>query len=610
MMRGGPMGMMDIQEEKAQDTVSSALRLFEYVKAYPLNLVWIAVSVIITTITRLAQPWLVGVAIDQFISVGNGSGLNAIMFALLATYAISYGGNVVGFRQMAWVGQRVLFRMRTQIFDRLQRLPLGYFDTHEIGDLMSRLTNDTQTISSFLGAGLNRVVGDLLSLIGIVIVMLLLSWQLALASFIVLPIMWVVTVRFSSRARTAFRQTRRELGRVNAELEENIAGMKEVQAFSRERVSQERFNEINARNRDVNVGANAITSAFNPAVDLLSTLSLAIVIGYGSYLVVTNQISVGVVVSFLLYVQRFFEPIRSISQTWTLAQSALAGAERIFNLLDEPAELEDAPDARPMPQIQGDVVFDNLTFGYNPNKPVLFDIDLEAQPGQTVALVGPTGAGKTSIVNMLMRFYDPQEGAVVVDGIDIRTVQRASLRRQIGMVLQEAFLFSGTIADNIRFGKADATMDEIEAAAKLVNADEFIRALPEGYNTPILERGANLSQGQKQLIAFARAVITQPRILILDEATSSVDTRTEAMIQDALGRLLKGRTSFVVAHRLSTIRNADQVLVMMHGRIVERGTHESLMAQRGVYHDLVSKQTGAQQVAANGKAPVASVATS
>ncbi|MFN8496298.1 MAG: ABC transporter ATP-binding protein [Anaerolineae bacterium] len=610
MMGRGPMGMMDIQEEKAHDTRSSALRLFEYVKVYPVNLVWIVLSVIVTTLTRLAQPWLVGVAIDQFISVGNGSGLNAVMVALLATYAIAYAGNVVGFRQMSWVGQHVLFRMRSQIFDLLQRLPLGYFDTHEIGDLMSRLTNDTQTISNFLGAGLNRVIGDLLSLIGIVIIMLLLSWQLALASFIVLPLMWVVTVQFSSRARSAFRQTRRELGRVNAELEENIAGMKEVQAFSRERVSQERFSEINARNRDVNVGANAITSAFNPAVDFLSTLSMAIVIGYGAYLVVTNQISVGVVVSFLLYVQRFFEPVRSISQTWTLAQSALAAAERIYNLLDEPAEMEDAPEAKPMPQIHGDVVFDNVTFGYNPNKPVLFDIDLEARQGQTIALVGPTGAGKTSIVNLLMRFYDPQGGAVLVDGIDIRTVQRASLRRQMGMVLQEAFLFSGTIADNIRFGKADATMDEIVAAAKLVNADEFIRALPEGYDTPILERGANLSQGQKQLIAFARAVITQPRILILDEATSSVDTRTEAMIQDALGRLLKGRTSFVVAHRLSTIRNADEVLVMMHGRVVERGTHETLMAQRGVYWDLVSKQTGAQQAAANGKAPVASVAAS
>ncbi len=610
MMRGGPMGMMDIQEEKARDTRSSALRLFEYVKAYPWNLVWILLSVIVTTVTRLAQPWLVGVAIDRFISVGNGAGLNTFMFALLATYAIAYAGNVVGFRQMAWVGQHALFRMRTQVFDRLQRLPLGYFDTHEIGDLMSRLSNDTQTISSFLGAGLNRVIGDMLSLVGILVVMLLLSWNLALASFLVLPIMWVVTVQFSSRARKAFRQTRRELGRVNAELEENIAGMKEVQAFSRERVSQARFSEINARNRDVNVGANAITSAFNPAVDFLSTLSMAIVIGYGAYLVVSGQISVGVVVSFLLYVQRFFEPVRSISQTWTLAQSALAGAERIFNLLDEPVEMEDAPDAQPMPQIQGHVVFDNVTFGYNPTKPVLFDIDLDAQAGQTIALVGPTGAGKTSIVNLLMRFYDPQEGQVLVDGIDIRTVQRASLRKQMGMVLQEAFLFSGTIADNIRFGKADATMDEIVAAAKLVNADEFIRSLPEGYETPILERGANLSQGQKQLIAFARAVITQPRILILDEATSSVDTRTEAMIQGALGRLLKGRTSFVVAHRLSTIRNADMVLVMMHGRIVERGNHEQLMAQGGVYYDLVSKQTGAQQAAVNGKTPVESIATS
>lgn len=584
---------MDVKEEKAQDSANVARRLVAYVYPYKSQLLWITLAILISTGIRLLQPWMLGVAVDRFIIPGDVRGLSLWMLALLVTYGLSYASNVAGFLQMSVIGQKMLATMRGEIFARLQKLPIGYFDTHEIGDLMSRLSNDTNTINQFIGAGLTRVIGDALSLVGIVIMMLWLNWKLALASFLVLPIMWGVTVWFSGRARRAFRETRKEMGKVNAQLEENISGMREVQAFSREDENQQRFEAVNARNRDANVGASAVTSAFMPAVDFLSTVSQAIVVGYGAFLVLNGQMEIGLIVTFLAYVQRFFEPIRSISQMWTLGQSALAGAERIFNLVDEPVELEDQPGAQPMPRIVGKVEFDDVTFGYKPGEPVLHAVDLLAEPGQTVALVGPTGAGKSSIVSLLMRFYDPWQGALRVDDIDIRQVQRASLRRQMGMVLQDTFLFSGTIADNIRFGRPDATDDEVAAAAQAVNADEFIRRLPEGYATPIMERGSNLSQGQKQLIAFARAIIADPRILILDEATSSVDTRTEQLIQSALERLLAGRTSFVVAHRLSTIRNADQVLVIVGGRIVERGTHDSLMAAQGVYADLVSRQMGA-----------------
>jgi ATP-binding cassette subfamily B multidrug efflux pump len=576
-----------------------------------------AALVVVGTVLRLAAPYLAGVAVDQFIApadqprpawlarlllalspaegppdIGRAAGLTVTMLLLLGTYLLDWAATVGQIYLMMLAGQRVLFHMRTQIFARLQTLSLTFFDQREAGDLMSRLVNDTQVINQVFGGGIVRLASMSLSLIGIVFSMLGLNWRLALVSFTVLPVMVLATTTFSRRARDAFRRTRQTIGEVSAELQENIAAVREVQAFAREGENVAEFETLNAANRDANVQAQSILSAFSPALDVLSTIALAIVAGYGGYLALRDPplVSVGVIVSFLLYVRRFYEPIRGIASLYAQLQSAVAGAERIFQLLDTQPEITDAPDAVPSPLIQGQVDFDQVSFAYQEGEPVLRDICLRAEPGQTVALVGPTGVGKTTLVSLLPRFYDVDEGAIQIDGYDVRQVTRESLRRQMGIVLQDTFLFSGTIMDNIRYGRLEASDEEVIAAACLANADQFITRLPEGYQTQLGERGHNLSQGQRQLIAIARAVLADPRILILDEATASVDTRTELLIQRALDELLKGRTSFVIAHRLSTIRNADQVLVLKLGHIVERGTHEELLAAQGLYYELYNSQ--------------------
>jgi len=422
------------------------------------------------------------------------------------------------------------------------------------------------------------------------VAMLVLQWNLALACFAVIPIMLLTTAFFARRARRAFRLTRETVGDVSAGLQEDIVGVREAQAFNRTERNIARFRERNAANRDANVQAVAITSAFSPAIDVLSTLATALVIGYGGYLVFAGSISVGVLTAFLIYVQQFFRPVQLASQFYTQAQSALAGAERIYGILDEEPEPPDPPEARKVGRIEGRVNFERVTFAYEPGRPVLRDVDFEIVPGQTVALVGPTGAGKTTIASLIPRFYDATEGKVSIDGQDVRAYARKDLRENIGIVLQESFLFSGTIAENIGYGRLDASREEIEAAARTVDAHGFISELPDGYDTELGEGGGSLSQGQRQLLSFARAVLTDPRILILDEATSNIDTRTERVIQVALARLLEGRTSVVIAHRLSTIRNADLILAVRDGRVVERGTHEELLARGGLYADLYRRQ--------------------
>ena len=592
---GGFRRLAGIEETKAHDTRRTLRRLSTYLRPFRAQVALVMALIVASALLQLASPYLIGRAVDQFIIAGDRPGLTRTVLLLLATYLIGWVTMGRSFYLMTAVGQKVLLRMRTQIFERVQSLSLSFFDQHESGDLMSRLVNDVQVIAQVFNVGIVQLLGNVLLLVGIVIAMLALNARLALASFIVLPAMFVITFVFSQRARTAFRRTRETIGQVSAELEEKIAAVREVQAFSREEENQARFAELVAADRDANVQAVGVTSAFSPSLNVLSSMATAIVAGYGGYLVLRGQVSVGLIVSFLAYVRSFFQPIQSLAHLWAQLQAAMAGAERVFELVDTPPDLVDADDAVEMPSIVGRVVFDHVSFAYKADEPVLEGVSLVVEPGQTIALVGVTGAGKTTLVNLLGRFYEVTGGAVTIDGYDVRNVTRASLRRQMGVVLQDTFLFSGTVADNIRYGRLEASDEEVIAAAKLAGADDFITRLPEGYQTELGEQGRNLSQGQRQLMAIARAILADPRILILDEATSSVDTRTERLIQAALEKLLQGRTSFVVAHRLSTIRNADQLLVIVDHRIVERGTHEELLAAGGVYHDLYMSQFRREQ---------------
>jgi ATP-binding cassette subfamily B protein len=524
-----------------------------------------------------------------------------VMIALFVLGAILTGAT---FFVMAWTGQHVLRVLRVGVFEQLHRLSLSYYSEHEAGDLMSRITNDTSAIEQAFSFALVNVFSGVLLLVWVAYNMVTANLPFALLSLSVAPIMFLATLYFSEQARKAFRVSREEIGNVNAELQESIAAVREVQAFNRADENIEQFKEVNAANRDANVRAVAYTSALAPALEALSYVALAIVTGVGGWYLLKGQslfgttVTLGLVVTFLGYVQRFNQPIQQIAVLWTNIQNAIAGAERIFTILDEKPAVYNKPTAQDMPQIKGLVEFENATHSYEDGVPVLKDVSFTAQPGQTVAIVGPTGAGKTTIINLIPRFYDVTGGAVRIDGIDVRDVNMKSLREQIGIVLQDTFLFSTSVMENVRFGRPNATDEEVMAAIKLANADSFIERLPEKYQTVLGERGSGLSQGQRQLLSIARAALADPRILILDEATSSVDTRTERLIQRAFDELLRGRTAFVIAHRLSTIRNADIILVLKDGQIIERGRHDELLAKEGFYYDLYMSQFKKQEDAA------------
>ena len=583
---------------KADKVWPTLLRLVQFLKPFTFRILIAGFFSISAAFLGVIGPRLIGSGVDtvwNFIQGGHsvsaaGKSLSKTMLLLLCVYLGSWTAGITSGLIMVYVGQKFLFNLRTKIFDKVLELALSFFDRHETGDVMSRQMNDSQTINRVLSHGVLRFAINLFTFVGIIISMMTLNWRLALVSFSILPVMFINSVYFSRRARKAFRKTRKTIGKISTELEENIAGVKVAQAFSRQQENIASFRGVNAENREANITAQSITAAFAPAMNVLSVVGLIVVVGYGGYLAVNDMVSIGIIVAFLQYVRRFFGPVRQVAQLWGGIQSALAGGERIFELLDDPQHLDDPEDGKELPRIDGRVEFRDVRFEYLENEPVLKGVSFEAEPGSTVALVGPTGAGKTTIINLIGRFYDVTGGSVLVDGEDVREVSRRSLRSQMSLVLQDTFLFSDSILDNIRYGRPDATDDEVKAAAELAKAHDFIEGLPEGYETKLTEGASNLSRGQQQLLAIARAILADPRILILDEATSSVDTRTERLIQDAMGQLLKGRTSFVVAHRLSTIQRADVLLVIQDGEIVERGSHEELMESRGVYHGIYMSQ--------------------
>ena len=584
----GGGGMMT--GESAANIRPTLARLLGYLAPHRARMLIVAAFVLISTWLRLYGPALMGQAIDKYVATNDAAGLGRLSLLLVGVYLATGVTSTVQSLFMVNIGQNFVAELRARVFDHLQMLSMAFHDRNQVGDLMSRVTNDTEAINRTLSDGLIEFLSNILLLAGTFVAMFLLNWQLATAMLIVLPLMLLLTGEVTRRSRAAFREVQRNTGRLNAVMEENIAGARIVKAFAREADTFAQFEEVNAANRKAGLKADVITAALGPMFTTMMTIAIAVTALLGGWLALQGLMSVGVLAAFVIYTMNFFRPMRGIAMLYNQVQAAIAGAERIFAVLDVTSSVEDKPGAKTLPPVAGDVVFENVSFAYDEGKPVLEGVNLHARPGATVALVGPTGAGKTTIISLLSRFYDVTEGTIRVDGQDIRDIQQTSLRQQLGIVLQDTFLFSGSVMENIRYGRLGATDEEVVAAATLANADPFIHLLPQGYDTQVSEKGHNFSQGQRQLIAIARAVLADPRILILDEATSSVDTRTEVHIQEAFLRLLEGRTAFVIAHRLSTIRNADEVLVVNDHRIIERGTHDELLAARGFYHDLYMGQ--------------------
>jgi ATP-binding cassette subfamily B multidrug efflux pump len=587
MMRGpGRPGKI----EKARDPRRALVRLLPYLAAYRITLIVVLVFILASTILGLIGPYLMGVAIDRYIEAKQVSGLAGIALWMLVVFVLGNICDAASGWLMAGISQKALKDVRCELFEHLQTLSLKFFDSNTAGELMSRLTNDIDAINQAVSQNVVSLVASVLSMGGILIAMFVLNVWLALASLVVVPLMLWFAEFIAKYTRKGFRELQRHLGELNSVMEEAISGQRVVKAFRRSDSAIEAFRKHNQEVYGAAVFANSYALMLMPLTNQLGNLFVIAIAGLGGWLALQGLVTVGTIVTFISYGRNFINPLRQLSNIYNAVQAALAGAERVFEIIDTPAEVRDASDAVPLERVRGDVRFEHVKFGYVSGTPVIRDMTLDAKAGQIVALVGPTGAGKTTIVNLLTRFYDVDEGQISIDGEDIRQIKKADLRRQLGLVLQDTFLFSAAVMDNIRYGRMDATDAEVIEAAKMADADHFIRLWPQGYQTTLSERASNLSQGQRQLLAIARAILADPGILILDEATSSVDTRTEARIQKALLRLMKGRTSFVIAHRLSTIRDADQLLVVKEGEIVERGTHKELLEQRGFYHHLYVSQ--------------------
>jgi ATP-binding cassette subfamily B multidrug efflux pump len=589
--RGGPPGMHTMGSMgRAEDVRGTMRRLWGYLKRQKWLLMSTVALVALSTGLALLGPYLMGIAIDTYILEGDLPGLAHTALLMIGAYGASSLATWLQLYMMASVAQRTVRDIRNDLFVKLQTLSLRFFDRHTHGELMSRLSNDVENISNVLNMGVTQFISSVLSVVGVIVVMCLINWRLALVSLVTIPLMVFLSGAVAMQTRKGFREQQETLGEMNGIIEETITGQRVVKAYVREQAAIDEFDVANRRLQRVATRAEMFSGFVGPMMNLVNNLGFAIIAGTGGWMALRGLATVGTIASFINYARQFGRPLNEIAQLYAQIQGAIAGAERVFEILDEVPELADAPDARPLEHVTGDVVFKDVCFGYEPDVPVLKQVGFQAEPGRTIALVGPTGAGKTTIVNLLTRFYDIDSGQIAIDGTDIRQVKKADLRRQLGIVLQDTFLFSDTVMENIRYGRLDAMDEEVIAAARLANADQFIHRLPQGYQTELSERGSNLSQGQRQLLAIARAILADPGILILDEATSSVDTRTEKHIQEAMLRLMEGRTSFVIAHRLSTIREADNILVINGGRIIERGTHDELLAQQGFYYNLYMSQ--------------------
>jgi len=580
----------DDDYDRALPDIVLLRRMLGYVTRHQRKSIILLVVLLVSTVVSLLPPYMLSLTIDNYIKKLDMAGLLFIGAAFLVVYFLVFVTQYANRYLIEWLGNRLEYDLRVDIFKHLQELGLGFYAKQEVGSIASRATNDVEKITELVSSGIASVIADLFTLLGIIAIMLYMNWWLSLITFSIIPVMFLFLYFWGKRVRKVYRETRKTIASVSAKMEESVSGMREIQSFSREGQTGEEFQQVNRNNMEANVQAGQVMSAFWPAVNVFTALGNFLVLWFGGAAVMRGELSVGILFGFMNYVSRFFAPVQDLSMFWNQVQSALAAAERVFGIMDTPTVIFDKPDAVEMPRIEGRVHYENMTFGYEQGQPVLQNIDLVIEPNTTVALVGPTGVGKTTMTNLLYRFYDPTEGRITVDGFDLRDVEVKSLRRQMAVVLQDTFLFSAAIRENIRYGRLDATDDEIIAVSKAVGAHEFIVKLPEGYDTDVRERGGRLSVGQRQLISLARALLADPRILIMDEATSSIDAYTELIIQKALDKVLRNRTSIIIAHRLSTVRNSDKIVVLDQGRIAEVGTHRELMRLGGIYKQLYEMQ--------------------